>query len=152
MCCSPGCSPSTMVLMAKRTNNTGSIFKEHDRNRWVALLVVGRSPDGKLIRKKFTGPTQKAVKARLDEAIVSRNVARLARRPGTKGEPRKIKALTKADVSTMLTNLEGSRWHPVAVVGVTTGLRPGELLALHWGDVHLVGNDPYLSVRHSITH
>ena len=33
----------------------------------------------------------------------------------------------------------------IVVVGVTTGLRPGELLALHWDDVTLIGTEPRVS-------
>src|SRR5690606_17430928 len=35
------------------------------------------------------------------------------------------------------------------VIGIYTGLRKGELLGLHWCDVHLDGARPYLAVRFS---
>jgi integrase len=39
----------------------------------------------------------------------------------------------------------------VALLGVTSGLRPGELLGLHWGDVTLDGPEPHLTVRQSLS-
>jgi integrase len=83
--------------------------------------------------------------------LVGRNVARLAKRRREGGKAREVKALTVADVSTLLGALDDTRWHPIALVGVTTGLRPGELLALHWPDVH-VGADPHVSVRQALSY
>ena len=83
--------------------------------------------------------------------LVARNVARLAKRRGDSGKARKVKALTVTEVGHLLAALDGTRWHPIALVGVTTGLRPAELLALHWPDVHLSG-DPRVSVRHAFTY
>lgn len=82
--------------------------------------------------------------------LVTRNVARLAPIPGDSGKRREVKALTPPQVGAMLTALDGSRWHVVALVGVTTGLRPAELLALHWSDTHL-GKQPYVSVRYAFS-
>ena len=83
---------------------------------------------------------------------VGRNAARLASPPRDRGKPRKVKALTAAEVAALLDALgDESPWHPIVVVGATTGLRPGELLALHWPDVHL-DRDPRVSVRHALTY
>jgi integrase len=247
---------SWQVTMArKRANYEGSIYRREGRGRWEASLVVGHRPDGKPIRRTFTGRTRSIVAGRLREArqalelglampdnrttvaewskwwlaeivpgeglapkterwyrdvaedyvvpnvgiktltgpraltpadveamyvalerdgrtwrtqdaarttlskmlraaevrgLVGRNVARLARAPRDRGKPRRVKAHTVDEVTTLLAALD-ARWHPVALVGVTTGLRPGELLALHWPDVHL-GDDPRLSVRHALTY
>lgn len=93
----------------------------------------------------------KILRAAEQRGLVSRNVARLASPPRNRGKARKVKALTVSDVAGLVDALEGSRWLPVVVVGVTTGLRPGELLALHWTDVHL-DTEPQVSVRLSISH
>ncbi len=94
----------------------------------------------------------KVLRAAEQRGLVGRNVARLAKAPRDRGKVRKVKAYTAPEVRTILDALDGTRWHPVVVVGVTTGLRPGELLALHWPDVHLEGHEPHVSVRHAITH
>lgn len=94
----------------------------------------------------------KLLRAAEVRGLVQRNVARLAKPPRARGKARKVRALTVAQVATLLAKLaDNHRWHPVVVVGVTTGLRPGELLALHWPDVHM-GKDPHVSVRLSVTH
>ncbi len=105
----------------------------------------------------------KLLRAAETRGLVSRNVARLAKPPRDRGKARAMKALTVAEVGVLLDALDAaaatdetkarprSRWHPIVVVGVTTGLRPGELLALHWPDVDL-GKHPHVSVRHAISH
>jgi integrase len=93
----------------------------------------------------------KLLRAAEVRGLVGRNAARLAKPPRGRGQARKVKALTVAEVRSLLAAIDGTHWHPVALVGVTTGLRPGELLALHWADVHL-DRDPRVSVRHAITH
>jgi integrase len=112
-----------------------------------------------LCAKMRTARTADAVRTTLSKllrsaearGLVARNVARLARRRRDAGKAREVKALTVAEVAELLEALEGTRWHPIALVGVTTGLRPGELLALHWPDVHL-GDDPHVSVRHALSY
>lgn len=244
-------------MARRRSNNMGSVYFNEARGRWEAALVVGRRPDGRLVRRTFTGRTQQVVEARLGEARkaldqgldvpgsratirefgdwwkrevlpaeglaprteqwycdvldnyvvphvghrnltgpqaltpadveamsgkldragrsartqdaarttlskllraaevrgrVGRNAARLARRPGDRGKARDVKALTVTQVGEMLAGLAHTpRWHVVALVGVTTGLRPAELLALHWPDAHL-DNNPHVSVRHALTY
>ncbi|MGH9151162.1 MAG: tyrosine-type recombinase/integrase [Acidimicrobiales bacterium] len=92
----------------------------------------------------------KVLRAAERRGLIERNVARIARPPGDRGKARPVKAFTVAEVDVILTGLDDSPWHPVVVVGVTTGLRPAELLALHWPDLDL-GADPHLSVRHALT-
>jgi integrase len=242
---------SEVGVARKRANNEGSIYKNERRGRWEAVLVVDHKPDGRPIRRTFTGRTRTAATAKLDEArkalehglevpdttttiadyaawwiehvlpgeglapktekfyremlgiavpvvgqrtltgrraltvadvealcarqrtprtadavrttlskmlrsaeargLVGRNVARLSRRQGDRGKARDIKAHTVAEIDALLAALDGTVWHPIVVVGVTTGLRPGELLALHWPDVHM-GTDPHVSVRQSLTY
>ena len=55
-------------MSRKRANYEGSIFRRESRGRWEAVLVVDHRPDGKPIRRTFTGPTRTAVAARLKEA------------------------------------------------------------------------------------
>jgi integrase len=93
----------------------------------------------------------KVLRAAESRGLVPRNVARIAKAPRDRGKARKVKALTVEEVGTMLNALDGTRWHPIVVVGVTTGLRPAELLALCWPDVDLDRN-PHVSVRHALTY
>jgi len=95
--------------------------------------------------------TSKMLQAAVTRGLVGRNVARLAKAPGDRGAPKPIKAMTVTEVGKLLDGLKEACWHPIALVGVTTGLRPQELLALHWDDVHLDDSEPYVAVRHALT-
>jgi integrase len=113
----------------------------------------------KLARKGRGHRTQVAARTTLSKllraaevrGLVARNVARLAKPPRDRGKARKVKALTVHEVRQLLAAVAGTPWRPIVTVGVTTGLRPGELLALHWSDVHL-RKDPHVSVRLAISH
>jgi integrase len=113
------------------------------------LLAAGYSHRVAEAARVTTGKVLRAAEAR---GLVARNVARIAKAPRDRGEARPVKALTLSEVAELLGRLDGGRWYPVVVVGVTTGLRPGELLALHWADVHLSDTEPRLSVRYTLTH
>jgi len=63
----------------------------------------------------------KVLRAAEQRGLVARNVARLATRPKARGKARTIKALTRQQVAAMLVELEGTRWHPIVIVGATTG-------------------------------
>jgi integrase len=84
--------------------------------------------------------------------LVTRNVARLATAPKNEGRAKPQKALTAAQTAAVLAAVEPGRWYPLVTLAFATGLRPGELLALHWSDLHLDGAEPHLSVRHALTH
>jgi len=57
--------------------------------------------------------------------------------------------LTPEQVVALLNAAEGTRLHALYVLAVTTGLRQGELLGLHWVDIDLDAGT--LSVRHQLT-
>lgn len=104
----------------------------------------------------------KVLRAAETRGLVGRNVARLAKPPKDAGKARKVKAFTVDEVAQILAALVDTRpprrpprlharWRAPTVVGVTTGLRPGELFALHWPDIHLDGAEPFVSVRLSLS-
>ncbi|MEZ5403176.1 MAG: site-specific integrase [Bryobacteraceae bacterium] len=51
--------------------------------------------------------------------------------------PDKIRALTPNQAQDLLTAFEGDKYEALIVTAITTGARPGELLALQWGEVDL---------------
>jgi integrase len=109
----------------------------------------GLSPRVQIAARTTLGKVLRAAEVR---GLVGRNVARLARPPKDRGRARAIKALTVDQLSTVLDAVADTRWRPMVLVAATTGLRPGELLALHWADLRLDGHEPHLSVRHALTH
>ncbi len=67
------------------------------------------------------------------DGMIPRNVAALARPPRAR-EPQR-RALTPAEVRTLLEAAKGHPLAPFVSLAVATGLRRGELLALRWSDV-----------------
>jgi integrase len=63
---------------------------------------------------------------------IGRNVAALADPPS--GTRRKSRAMTLAQVNTLLAEKLNTFWRGYITVGLTCGLRPGELLGLRWED------------------
>lgn len=62
--------------------------------------------------------------------------------------PRRREIPTEADVTGLVTLVdEGFDFGPLIAVALGTGLAPGELYGLHWGDVHI--DDRYLDVTHT---
>jgi integrase len=68
---------------------------------------------------------------------IGRNVAALADPPS--GTRRKSRAMTLAQVNTLLEVKLNAFWRGYITVGLTCGLRPGELLGLRWEDVDFDG-------------
>ena len=86
----------------------------------------------------------KALTAATAHGLISRNPVALAKGPG-KSEY-KCRALTADQANTLIDASSG--WLQVAiVVGVKTGLRPGEVAALQWSDINFESG--FLSVNHS---
>jgi integrase len=52
-------------------------------------------------------------------------------------ERKEIEILAPGQVKALLTALRGRPLYPIAVLGLATGMRRGELVALRWGDVDL---------------
>jgi len=54
-------------MSSKRSNGEGTIYKNHQRNRYEGQIMVGTTPAGRPIRKKVTGRTRREVAARIIE-------------------------------------------------------------------------------------
>nr|WP_249420204.1 site-specific integrase [Rhabdothermincola salaria] len=59
--------------------------------------------------------------------------------------------MTAAEVETLLDHVRGTRLYAPIIFGATTGVRPGELLALRWADVVLDGDRPSFRILKSKT-
>jgi len=68
--------------------------------------------------------------------LVEKNVAELAEIPRCAAKPER-RALTVEQGRSLLVSAAGDRLEALVVVGLTTGLRPGELTGLRWVDVDL---------------
>ena len=85
-----------------------------------------------------------------DQAVryghVARNVARLVEWPAYRVPEMAFYDQTEARA--LLAAAEGDRWHVAVRLLLACGLRRGEVLALHWGDVEL--REGWLSVRRTV--
>ena len=72
-----------------------------------------------------------------DWGKVPKNVVRKTESPGSGN--RGNRAMTLAEESRLLAACEGERLGAIYVTALGTGLRPGELLGLHWSDLDLEG-------------
>jgi integrase len=79
----------------------------------------------------------KALKVAVEWGVVQRNAAAVARPP--KLERAEIEILSIEQARTLIEKLKGQPLYHVAVLGLATGMRRGELLALRWKDVDLDG-------------
>lgn len=79
--------------------------------------------------------------------LISANPAAQVRRPALR--TKEADSLTPGQVALLLKSASGSRYEPLMRLLVSTGLRKGEALALHWSDVDL--ENGYLSVRATLS-
>jgi integrase len=76
-----------------------------------------------------------ALQTALDQELVDRNVARLVRAPAMKHKDKVI--LTREEAARLLRAARGARLEAAIVLGVTTGMREGEILGLRHQDLDL---------------
>ena len=79
------------------------------------------------------GVLHHALKDAMRSDLIPRNVAELASPPRVK--KREMQVYTTEQVDQLLTVAEGHRLAPIITLTVATGMRVGELLALHWSHI-----------------
>jgi integrase len=118
------------------------LLREGNRQRGLSK-VTGLSPRtvGHVHRA-----LHKALKVAVEWGVVQRNAAAVARPPKVEGA--ELEILAEEQAQTLLQKLKGQPLYPIVVLGLATGMRRGELLALRWCDVDLDGRK--LRVEHSL--
>ncbi len=107
------------------------------------LQTIGLSPRSvKYIHIVIHGALEQAKK----EGMITINVADAAKLP--KEEKKDIKVLDVAGISIFLAHAKETRLYPLYYVGLSTGLRRGELLGLRWQDIDF--NNKQLSVNQGL--
>lgn len=80
----------------------------------------------------------------IDEKKITENVTDDVERPQPSDD--EMKFLTPEEANEMLREAGGSRFYALLHLAVSTGLREGELLGLHWEDIH----DGEIHVKHTL--
>lgn len=83
-------------------------------------------------------------------AWVLRNVAKLAITPPSHTTQRR--ALDEDQARQLLSTASGHPLEAAILIGVTRGLRPGELLGLRWADLELNTDPPVMHIRQTLKH
>jgi integrase len=109
-----------------------------------ADLRDGRTPEGQLGGRRLSARTVghihrlvvQALAVAEDDNLIPSNPARTAKRP--KIEHGEIEILSEAEVRDVLCKLQGREpMRRMAALGLSTGMRRGEICALRWKDVEL---------------
>ncbi len=75
---------------------------------------------------------------------------RASQADGEDEEGGEIRALTDGQARALFAATEGKRWRNYYVAAIRTGLRPGELLGLRWGDLELSDDPGSLKVKRTL--
>ncbi|HEY5094870.1 MAG TPA: tyrosine-type recombinase/integrase [Candidatus Eremiobacteraceae bacterium] len=102
---------------------------------------------GARMRQIVRGVLSMALTEGVDRGIIDRNVCA----PITKAKvtPKAIKPLNRDQARALLAAAASDPLEALYCLAVATGMRQGELLALHWSDVDFAGSQ--VSVRHTLT-
>jgi integrase len=80
--------------------------------------------------------------------LVPRNVASLAQAP--RAERKEMFYFTVEQAQAFLRGIHGDPLEAFYVLALNTGMRRGELLGLHWTDVPVQDDEPYLEVKYAL--
>ena len=75
----------------------------------------------------------RVLESAVKQGLLARNVANAAHRP--RATRREFRTLSSEEVTRLIAASSTTRWEPLIVTAVLTGLRLGELLALRWRDI-----------------
>jgi integrase len=109
---------------------------------WAQELETGSSPT---TVHHLHSLLHKALKDAQRLGLVQRNVTEFVDPP--RNASHEMQVLSAEQVRTLLDAAKGDRLEALYVLALSTGMREGEILALHWSDVHLEGQAPALHVR-----
>ena len=116
----------------------------------------GRAPLAASTRRDIHTTLKMALKQAVRWGLMPQNPAEFVDPPrptevdGEEEGGEEIRALTDEQARVLFEATAGKRWHHYYVAAVRTGLRPGELLGLRWGDLDLGVDPASLRVRRTL--
>jgi len=103
------------------------------------LLLWMVSESGPGVSASTASSVRRTLRSCLSEAVregrITRNPATYARTPY--GEPTEVPTIRQADIPAIVAGLKGHWLEARFFLGLTTGMRQGEVLALRWDDIDL---------------
>jgi integrase len=66
------------MATTRRPHGTGSVYRDDARGRWVGSIELGWTAKGTRRRRRFTGPTERAVRAKIRQALTEAEAAESA--------------------------------------------------------------------------
>lgn len=150
--------------------------RTHEKRAWAVKLHIepalggvglrdldARSIQGlyaRMAREGYSHETRREIHVTLKMALrqavrwnlLTRNPAEMVDAPRDlkTREDEEIRHLTDAQAGHLFVSARNSRWLNYYVVAVRTGLRPGEMLGLRWGDIDLDSDPGSLRVRRTL--
>jgi len=119
------------------------IRPDHLQNLYTKKLDEGLS---KRTVQHMHAVIRRSLNQALKWELIVRNPASVVTAPTPDKKP--PKTFTSDQAKQFLESVEDHRWYPIYVLAITTGMRQGEILGLHWEDVDLAKGN--LAVRHTI--
>jgi integrase len=120
-----------------------SLTPAHIQGMYAAMERDGASLSA---REYAHAVIRRALNVALRLGLVARNACSSVDAP--KSQSREIQPLTPKQAQQLLKQAEGNRLQALFVLTVTTGIRQGELFALHWEDIDLENGT--IAVRHTL--
>jgi integrase len=111
-----------------------------------AYAAMEREGDSGRVRELSHTVLSRALKQAVKWGMIPRNVCDIVDKP--KSTKKEIHPLSAEQARLFLTEAESDRLHALHVLAVTTGMRQGELMALHWENTNLEAGT--VSVRHTL--
>jgi integrase len=106
-------------------------------NEFYAKLLREGGANGSKLSPRSVGNVHRllrnALKRAVEWGIIARNPTDAMRAP--RCETAEVEILDEAGIKALLDKLRGSSLYMVAVIGLSTGMRRGEMLALRWMDI-----------------
>ncbi|MEJ2707884.1 MAG: site-specific integrase [Anaerolineales bacterium] len=91
---------------------------------------------------------RKALNQAVKWGLIYRNPTDAVTAPRPKKKPPEV--LTEAQAKKFLETVEDHRWYPIYVLAITTGMREGEILGLHWEDIDF--ENEVINVIHAVNY